>query len=118
MLDEGFMTQTRAKTIQQEREKVYAALQYAANFHCLVEEWKDCAELKPQPKKKRWPRHRTEWCAVGSKYQCMRCGRDSKYMKMQGKCTGPNCQTIWEDGESDIWEDMTWREEWTGRERF
>ena len=37
MLDEGFMAEARAKTVQQARE-VYAALQYAASFHCLVEE--------------------------------------------------------------------------------
>ena len=53
MLDEGFMAQTWAKTVQREREEVYAALQYAASFHCLVEEWKDCEELKPQAKEKR-----------------------------------------------------------------
>ena len=41
MLDEGFMAEARAKTMQQEREEVCAALQYAASFHCLVEEWKD-----------------------------------------------------------------------------
>ena len=29
---------------------MYVALQYAASFHCLVEEWKDCEELRPQPK--------------------------------------------------------------------
>ena len=29
---------------------MYVALQYAASFHCLVEEWKDCEELKPKPK--------------------------------------------------------------------
>ena len=52
MLDEGFMVELRAKTMQQEREDVYAALQYAANIHCLVEEWKDCEELKPKPKEK------------------------------------------------------------------
>ena len=52
MLDEGFMAQTRAKTVQQEREEVYAAFQYAASFRCLVEEWKDCEELKPQPEEK------------------------------------------------------------------
>ena len=52
MLDEGFMAQTWAKTVQREREEVYAALQYAASFHCLVEEWKDCEELKPQAKEK------------------------------------------------------------------
>ena len=33
-------------------EEVYAALQYAASFHCLVEEWKDCEELRPKPKEK------------------------------------------------------------------
>ena len=52
MLDEGFVAQARASTIQKEREDVYAALQYAASFHCLVEEWKDCEELKPPPKEK------------------------------------------------------------------
>ena len=49
MLDELFMAETRAQTVQQERE-VYAAQQYAASFHCLVEEWKDCEELKQKPK--------------------------------------------------------------------
>ena len=48
----GLMTQTRAKTLQQEREEVCAALQYAASFHWLVEEGKACEELKPQPKDK------------------------------------------------------------------
>ena len=36
MLDESFMAETKAKTVQQVREEVYAALQYAASFHCLV----------------------------------------------------------------------------------
>ena len=49
-LDEGFMVEARVKTLQQEREEVYAALQYAASFHCLVEQWKGCEELKPKPK--------------------------------------------------------------------
>ena len=103
------MTQARAKTVQQEREEVYAVFQYAASFHCLVEEWNDCEELMPQPKEK-WSsvdknrketRDRTEWCAAAGKYRCIRCGRGSKHMKMQGKNTGP------ENGESDIWEDTT-----------
>ena len=38
MLDEGFMAEVRAKTMQQERETVYAAWQYAASFHWFVEE--------------------------------------------------------------------------------
>ena len=52
MLDEGFTAEARAKTMQQEREEVYPALQYAASFHCLVEEWQDCEELRPKPKEK------------------------------------------------------------------
>ena len=46
------MAEARAKTMQQEREQVHAALQHAASFHCLVAEWKDCEELKPKPKDK------------------------------------------------------------------
>ena len=38
MLDEGFMAEARSKTVQQEREEVYAALQYTASFDCLVQE--------------------------------------------------------------------------------
>ena len=49
-LDEGFMADARAETMTQEREEVYVALQYAASFHFVVEEWKDCEELKPKPK--------------------------------------------------------------------
>ena len=52
MLDEGYMAEARAETMQQEREEVYAAMQHAASFHCLVEQWKDCEELRPKPKEK------------------------------------------------------------------
>ena len=34
MMDEGFMAEVTAKTVQQEREEVYAALKYEASFHC------------------------------------------------------------------------------------
>ena len=76
---------------------MYAALQYAASFHCLLEKCEDCEELKPKPrekwifvdKKKEETKHRTEWCAEANKSRCMRCGGGSKYMKMPGKCTGP-----------------------------
>ena len=97
MLDEGFMAEARAETMKLEREEVYVALQYAACFHCLVEEWKDCEELKPKLKEK-WSfidrksegmKHRTEWCAEADGYRCVRCGRGSTYMKMPGRCTGP-----------------------------
>ena len=51
-LDGGEMAQVRAITIQEESAEVSAALPYAASFHCLVEEWKDCEELQPKPKRK------------------------------------------------------------------
>ena len=31
------MAQIRARTVKQRREEVYAALEYAAGFHCLVD---------------------------------------------------------------------------------
>ena len=97
VLDEAFMAEARAQTMQQEREEVYAAVQYAASFHCLVEEWKDCEEVEPKPKEKlkfvdkgsEGMKHRTEWCAEADRYRCVRCGRGSKYMKMPSGCTGP-----------------------------
>ena len=53
MMDGGEMAQDgRASTVQQKREEVCAALQHAANFHCLVEEWHDCEGLKPQADRK------------------------------------------------------------------
>ena len=42
-------------------------------------------------KKRQEMKHQTEWCAQANKYQCMRCGKSSKYMKIPGKCTGPKC---------------------------
>ena len=88
MMDVGFMAEAGAETMKQERDEVYVALQYAASFHCLVEEWKDCEELEET-------KHRTEWCADANKYRCMRCGRGSKNMKMHGKCTGPTNLGKW-----------------------
>ena len=50
MLDEEYMAEARAKTVQHGREEVF--LQYATSFHCLVEEWKDCEKLMPKPREK------------------------------------------------------------------
>ena len=115
------------KTMQQEREEVYAALKYAARFHCLVEEWKDCDEQTKKKKEKCFfvdqkrdeMRHRTEWYAEAEWYRCMWCGRGSKYTKMPGKCTGLKNLSIFCG---------KWRrryllvtigfEEWTDREKF
>ena len=82
MLDEGFVAEVRAETKQQEREEVCAALQYAASFHFLLEEWKDCEELKPKPTEKLGFRgsekkRGTEWCAETNKNRCMRCGKSA-----------------------------------------
>ena len=46
------MAQIRASTLQQKREDVNAALQYAPGFHCVVERWHDCEQLEPMPKEK------------------------------------------------------------------
>ena len=89
-------SEVTAGTMKQERKEVYVALQYAASFHCSVEQWKDCEELGPKPKEK-WSfvdtrsegmKHRTEWCAEADRYRCMRCGRGRKYMKMPCRCNG------------------------------
>ena len=51
-LDGGGVAHVGAITVQQERGEVSAALQWAASFHCLVEEWKDCEALRPKPREK------------------------------------------------------------------
>ena len=38
MMEEGFLAEARAETVQQEREDVDGALQYGVSFHCLVQE--------------------------------------------------------------------------------
>ena len=112
-LDEVFMADAKAETRNQEREDVYAALQCAASF--LVEQWKDCEELRPKPKEKdsfidkksEGIKRRTEWCPEANRYRCMRCGKGSKYMKMPGRCTGPKLLSKglgeWRQGEVLIW---------------
>ena len=51
------------------RAEVYAALQYAASFHCFVEQWKDCDELKPKPKENGF-----SWISKGRKRSIERSG--------------------------------------------
>ena len=104
--------------MKQEREEVYVAMQFAAIFHCLVEEWKDCEELRPKPKEK-WSfvdkrrermKHRPEWCAEANRYRCVRCGKGSKYMKMPGRCDGPQflSKRLGKLGSRHFLEVMTW----------
>ena len=116
-LDKGFMAEARAETLQQEREKVYAAMQFPASFHCLVEQWNDCEELKPKPKEK-WifvdkkseeTKHQTEWCAEADRHRCMKMWRRKQIHGDAKKCTGPKFLSKslgkWE---GVIWEVMTW----------
>ena len=42
------MAQIRARTVQHKKKEVCTALQGAASFHFLVEEWHDCEDLKPR----------------------------------------------------------------------
>ena len=82
MEDGCFMAQARASTIQQEREDVYAALQWERSFHCLVsvhEMWK-----------------RQQVC-VDTRNMC---GTD---VVGEG-----HRDTSSEAGEGRIWEDTTW----------
>ena len=54
----------QVQSSKREREEVHAALQYAASSHCLLEEWKDCEELEPQPKCKSGKPRKTCNCAL------------------------------------------------------
>ena len=71
MLDEGSWRKREQRQCSRSEKRCTQPLQYAASFHCLLEEWKDCAEVKPKAKRKvdfRGPeieetKHRTEWCA-------------------------------------------------------
>ena len=109
--DEGFIAEARAKTKQQEREEVYAAVQYAASFHCSAKRKVDV----------RGPEKRGNETSNGMvcRYRCMRCGKSSKHMKMPGKCAGPNflsiCFAFFENGESVVLEVMIRFEEWKDR---
>ena len=119
------MAEIRASTVRQRREEVHATLRCAISFLNLVEERKDCEELKPKPERKidfrgtRKKRKQSEWCATANKYQvnkkgeakthrmewcaaanqhhCMRCGRSSNKINIPGTCDGPR----WLDSDSN-----------------
>ena len=83
----GLWPKQEQRPCSMKREEVYATLQYAASFHCSVE------ELKPRPKEsgRSWTRKESrrniERSGVeANRYRCMRCGKSSKQMKMPEKC--------------------------------
>ena len=117
LLDEGFMAQTRAKTVQQQREEVCAALRYAASLRCVVEERKDCEELKLQPKE-RWTfldKKRGSKTSNGTVCKCQQVSmhemwkRQQVYEKYKEHAQDQStCQKLRENGECDIWQDTIW----------
>ena len=96
LLDEGFMAQTRAKTVKQEREEVHS-LAVCGQFSLSGRGLERLCRAQVAAERKvgfcgqegKEARHQTEWCANDSKYRCMRCGKGSKWMKIQGECSGP-----------------------------
>ena len=108
MLEEGLMAEARAE-VKQERTELHVALQHAASFHCLVEEWKDCEELKPKPKEKRiFVNKQSE----GKKHQTVKSGSRQVSMyetwkrKQIYEDDQNSCQKDWKNWEGAIWEDM------------
>ena len=105
--------------VQHEREEMYAALQYAASFHCLVEEWKDCEKLKPSQRivglceQKSGSKDASHGvvCAAYT-YRCIRLGRSSD-KTLRYKEHVKNQSGYGEDSKHKLnswgnWEDTTW----------
>ena len=89
MLDEGFKTEARAKTVQQERE-VYAAIVKSSS-----RSQKKGGVLWTREERKRNIERNGELRPTCIDVRGVAGG--SKYMKMQGKCTGPKYLTIFLD---------------------
>ena len=87
----GEMAQIRASTVQQEREEVHAALQYAAIFGTTVKSVRRSRKaIAALVKKKVRPRSIVRsGVQLGSSHRIMRCRRNSENMKMPGRCEGP-----------------------------
>ena len=113
LLDEGFVAEARAKTMQQECEK--RCMQPCSMQPAFTVLWKNGRTVKSSSRslkncghswtrKKKETKHRTEWCAEANKYRCMVCGRGSKYKKMPGKCTRPKYLLEFLESGSEIWE--------------
>ena len=93
MRDEGFMTKVRAKNgpAGKRRSVCSPALCSSGGGRERLSRTQVGAKRKWTlvDKKREKTRHRTERCPNVSMYRCLRCGRGSKYKKMQRKCTGP-----------------------------
>ena len=83
MLDEGFMAEARAKTVQQEREEMYAALQYAASFFIVWQRNGRIVKSSSQSQKE----GEFLWLRKEKKLSIGRSGV-GKFGKMEGKRLG------------------------------
>ena len=96
MLDGGCVAQGRASTVQPQKKCMQPGRMQPA-FTVWWKNEKVVRNLSPGQQKKRTfvkkkeeaKKHQTEWCATANKYRCLRCGRSSKHVKMQGECQGP-----------------------------
>ena len=77
VVDGGNMVQVRASSVQQRRREVYELKRRQK------ENW-ESVERKVEADKRR-----AEWCATSNKNRCMRCGKNSRNMRMPGRCGGP-----------------------------
>ena len=71
------MVQVRASSVQQRRREVYELKRRQK------ENW-ESVESEVEADK-----HRAERCATSNKNRCMSCGKNSRNMRMPGRCDGP-----------------------------
>ena len=104
MMDEGFMAEARADTMRKERRSVRSPAVRSQLSLFGGRHGKTVKNSSRSPRTK----GRLSWTGIErkqgidrsvfaavSKYRCLRCGRGSKYVKMQGKCTGPKYFEKW-----------------------
>ena len=110
--DRCWMNVSWRKSKDSAAEEVYAAVQYAASFHCLVEKWNECEELKPKPIEKgnlRRPEKRRNETS-NRMVAPATSGRSSTSTRKCKENTQAHVlvRRSWENGESDIWEAPIW----------
>ena len=111
----GLWQKQEQKRCSRKERRCIQLLQNTVSFHCMVVRWKDCDELEPQPEKTvnfrgtRVSKRSAERSGVRNQLEVW---KNSKYMKVPGKCTGPKfLSKSLENGEGAVWEAMTWAEE-------
>ena len=107
----------RTSTIHQEREEVRTALQYAASFHCLVEDWKTLKNSSFSQKKADFRGQEKGVNGAPNRVVCRswqisvhEMVKKQSVQKMKRKLYRTEIlgKEFWEDGVSGIWRDTTW----------